>query len=686
MGIDHPLMGRFFAGSECNRGAAAQVAVLSEPFWKSQLGADPQILGKTIRLSDIPVAVVGIAPANAADLMFSGVFLPYTLEPQFDRSRDLLDSPDTPWLSIVGRLRPGFTRADAQAELSTIMSRQDRAYVERKISAFNRKTSLVLTNGSFIENPALHSVVLGLMALILGPLLLILLLACSNVTTLFLSRTIARSGEIAMRLALGVDRSRLACMLLVESLLIVCIGGVLSIILAYRVPLLIMNIANPGTNYAVLLHPDWRVFVFLAVLIAAATVISSLMPIRVAWSLDLVTALKGHERAVTVRSRTANGLIVVQIALSFVLICAAVLFGWIPNLIRSMNPGFEIHRTVAVPLDVNTAPDNRAKAMVFYRTLESKILAIPGVQSLTYASLQPFNQAPPSEIRLLGQAKGSGQPVTIDDVSNGFFSTFDIHALQGRLFLTTDVNSTGADPVAVISQVFAKQFWPGRNPLGEVIVMPDDRHLTVVAIVADTRSERFGVIDGPRLYTLRSPSDPGGNLYVRFTGSAKPVENAIRDTVKNMDPTQSIAPKTIWESLEAGAESITSLERIILVMASIALLMAVIGVYGILSFSVNQRRREFGIKMVLGANRASIFRSVVFRAIKTIAIGLMCGVGIAEPAMLLFDRMLGPLPHLLDLTVFGVSAVLLATVSLLAVSLPAARAMRTDPMRTLRTE
>ena len=149
--------------------------------------------------------------------------------------------------------------------------------------------------------------------------------------------------------------------------------------------------------------------------------------------------------------------------------------------------------------------------------------------------------------------------------------------MQGRLFFATDVSATRADSVAVISQAFAKQFWPSSDPLGKTIVMPDDRHLTVVGVVADTRSERFRVIDGPRIYTLRDPSEVGGNLYVRFAGSAKPLENAIRDTVKGMDPTLIVTPETMWESLEAGAESLTSLAKIILIMASIALLMAVTG-------------------------------------------------------------------------------------------------------------
>ena len=185
LGIDRPLMGRFFASDECASGTRAQVAVLSEPLWKNQFGADPRIVGKSIHLNGLPVTVIGVVPSDAANMLPGGVFLPYTLEPQLDRARNWLDSPDTPWLSMSGRLRPGLTRADAQAELTTIMSQQDRSYVQRKISAFNRRTSLVVFNGSEIENPAFHDLALGLLILILGPLALILVLACSNVATLF---------------------------------------------------------------------------------------------------------------------------------------------------------------------------------------------------------------------------------------------------------------------------------------------------------------------------------------------------------------------------------------------------------------------------------------------------------------------------------------------------------------------
>ncbi len=690
LGIDHPRMGRFFASGECNRGAGAQVAVLNEPLWKNQFDADPQIVGKTIQLNGVPVTVIGVAPSDAANLLLGGLFLPYTLAPQLDHSGDLLDGPDKPWLSMSGRLRPGFTRVDAQAELTAIMSQQDRAYVQRKVFAFNRKTFLVVTNGSEIENPAIHELAALMMMLMLGPLALILLLACSNVATLFLSRTIARRGEIAIRLALGVSRSRLAGMLLMESLLTVCIGGALSMVLAYRVPLMILNIMTRGqANFAARLGPDWRVFGYLAILMAAATVLSSLVPIHAAWKVDLLTALKGREGAATVRSRTTSGLIVTQIALGFVLVCAAVIFGRMPSVIRGVNPGFEIHQTLTIPLRVDTSENNRAKARVFYRALETKILALPGAQFVAYASLQPFNPSPPDEIRLPRQIKGTGRPASVDEVSDSFFSSFGIGVLRGRLFLSTDTTSTDAAPVAVVSRAFADEFWPGSDPIDQKVVMPDDRYLTIVGVVADTRSERFGRLDGPRLYTLRSPSALGGSLYVRFVGNAKPLENAIRKAVKSLDPVQTIAPQTIWESLEDQAESMTTMAQIILVVASIALLMAVTGVYCVLSFAVNQRTREFGIKMVLGASRAEIFRLVLLRAVKSIAVGLISGIALAEPAMLLLNRLLArsPFPlHRFDSAVFGISAVLLAAVSLIAMYIPASRAMRTDPMRTLRTE
>lgn len=689
-GIDHPLMGRLFNSGDCSRGSATRVAVLSEATWNSEFGGDSRILGEAIHLNGSPFQVIGIIPSDAANFLPGGIFVPYTNEPLIDRGRDLLNSPDRPWLSIVGRLQPGFSRADAQAELLTIMNQQDRAYVKRAITAFNRKSTIVLTNGSFIENPAIRDRVVAMMGLVLGPLTLILLLACCNVTMLFLSRTVTRRGEIAVRLALGAGRGQLARLLLAESLITALIGGTLSILLVYRIPLLIMNAVDPRqAQFVLLIRPDWSVFGYLAILVVATTIISSLMPIRAAWKLDLLTALKGRQSATTVRSRTTNGLIVVQIALGFVLVCAAVMFGRLPTMITRINPGFDIHHTMAVPITVDTSTANHASALTFYRTLESRILAIPGIQSLAYVSLVPFRQVPPTEIRLPGQIAGQGKPASVDEVSSGVFSTFGIALVKGRSFNSADPTSPGSDSVAVVSQAFAREFWPTDDPLGKSILTPDNRRLIVVGVAANTQSESFAVIDGPRLYTLRDPSALGGRLYLRFAGSPKPIENAIRDTVRALDRTQIIAPETIWESLEADAARMRSLAGIVLIMASIGLLMAVVGVYGVLSFAVNQRAREFGIKMVLGASRSTIFRSVTLHSIRSTIFGLFCGTALAEPAMWVLGRLESGSPFPLgglDLFVFEVSALLVTAVSLTATWLPALRATRADPMQALRTD
>ncbi len=195
-GVDRPLIGRFFGSADCGRGAAAQLAVLSEATWRTEFSADPRIVGETVHLNGSHFEVIGIVPSDSANFLPAGIFVPYTAEPLFEQGRDLLTSSDTPWLAVAGRLRAGFTRADALAELSAIMSQQDRAYAKRQVSAFNRKTALVLTNGSFIENPAIGNRVAAMMALVLGPLALILLLACCNVAMLFLSRTVTRRGKL----------------------------------------------------------------------------------------------------------------------------------------------------------------------------------------------------------------------------------------------------------------------------------------------------------------------------------------------------------------------------------------------------------------------------------------------------------------------------------------------------------
>jgi predicted permease len=689
-GIDRPMMGRFLLPSECNSGSSIHVAVLSEHFWRNFYSSDPQIVGKIIHINRQPMIVVGVASDRSANLLRGGIWIPYTLEPVFNHGNSVVHNPDINWLTVAGRLRPGYSREQATADLQTILRRRDRFYLEQKIFTLDRKTSVVLTNGSFIQNPAMQSVSIGLIGLIMGPLFLVLMLACTNVTMLFLSRSIVRRGEMAIRLALGAGRARLMRMLALESLLTSAIAGALSIYLAARVPALLLVSLDPdAAQIASTIRPDWTVFGYLAVLVLIATVASALAPLRESFRFDLVTALKGREGTATMRSRMTSALIVGQIAMSFVLLAAAVLFARLPSTITRIDPGFETRHVMTVPLEIDIPPYTKASAQTFYRTLETRILAIPGVQSLAYASISPFGSAPRDEVRFEKQTKGQGRAAAIDNVSVDFFSTFGVPLLRGRAFVRSDFSGSQNAPVAIVSRTFAKAFWGDHDPVGKVVVTPDERHLTVIGVAGDLRSEHFGMLDGPRLYTLRDPDSLRGQLFVRFRGDGTPVAASIEQILKTLDSSQVDTPSTIWDFLETNATEMRSLARIILFMAGIAVILAVTGVYAVLSFAINRRTREFGIQMMLGATRESIFRSVMTRGLRQIAIGLLFGVVLAIPAAWTFAGLTkrSTLPiHAFDISVYVISALILLLVSLCAMGLPAFRATRVDPMQALRSE
>ncbi|MGA2051363.1 MAG: ABC transporter permease [Terracidiphilus sp.] len=689
-GIDRPLMGRFFNADECTPGTPVRIVVLSEHFWRDNYSSDPHIVGTVIHISRQALTVIGIASDSSANLLAGDIWIPYALQPAFSHGNNAFQSPNWAWLTLTGRMRQGYSRADARAELETIIRQRDRFYLEQRIFTLDRRTYLVLTDGSFIHNPALQSVAMILMALIMGPLALVLLLACTNVTMLFLSRSVVRRGEIAIRLALGAGRRRLMRMLAFESFITAAAAGVVSIYLAARFPSLLFGFADPShANDAASIRPDWRVFGFLAVLVLIATAASALAPMRESFRFDLITALKGREGAATMRSRTTSVLIVVQLAMSFVLLAAAVLFARLPFMITRLDPGFETRQVMTVPFDLEAPQYTENSARVFISSLEARILEIPGVRSLAWESVAPFNVAPISEVRLDNQTKGQGRPASIDNVTADFFATFGISLMHGRSFRGADVSATGSAEVAIVSQAFAMTFWGNNDAVGKVVVTPDDRRLVVIGVARDTRSERFSILDGPKLYTLQNPQARDGQLFVRFSGSAAPVSASIEEIINSLDKSQEGTPSTIWDFLETNATSIRSLAKIILFMAGIAVVLAITGVYGVLTFAISQRTREFGIQMMLGATRQSIFRSVMTKGIRQIALGLLFGLALAMPAAWAFMRIMknGWLRiDTFDPSVYGISALILLVVSLLAMFLPAFRATRVDPIQALRNE
>ncbi|GGH08331.1 ABC transporter permease [Silvibacterium dinghuense] len=687
MGVGQPVMGRFFDASECAPGTSARVVVLGEPQWRAHFDADPHIVGRVIHINGQALTVIGIASADHTNHLPATIWAPYTLQPLFNHGNSSFTEP-WPWLTVVGRLHNGYTRNAAAAELQTILQSRDRLYNGNQSHLHTRRTSITATNGSFIDTPAVKTILFGMMVLILGPLSLVLLLACTNITMLFLSRVLMRRGELAVRLALGAGRARLMRMLAVESFLVATAAGLVSIFLAARLPNIIMGAIDPLERNALpAIHPDWRVFVYLGVLVFVATVASAIAPLAESFRLDLVTALKGREGSVTARSRSTSILIFAQIAMSFVLLAAAVLFLRLPSTITNIDPGFAMRSLMTVPLDVELPPYTQSSALNFYRTLNEHIARIPGVQSIAYTSVPLFESAPQQEIRTGRQARGQGRETGVDEVSANFFSTFGIPLLRGRAFAAQDVPAHGNTLVAVVTRSFAQAMWGDADPVGKIVVMADNRPLTIVGVVQDVRSERFGALDDPRVYTLRNADAIQGNLYARFVGDAAPIAESIRQAIRSLDPTQPDIPQSIEHFLEEDAVEIAASARVIMAMAAVAVVLAMTGLFAVLNFVVQRRTREFGIQVVLGASRGRIFRSVIGRGMVQIAAGLVGGVVLAAPAAWEFSRVTArsmvPI-HPFDPSIYLVSALVLAAVSLCAMSLPALRATRVDPMQSLR--
>jgi len=341
-----PVKGRLFLPEECSTPGSAPVAVITEALWRNRYSADPNIIGRSIHLDQRPYTIVGILDARMPTWMREDVWVPYTLQAEFWGGYDAFTQhPDYPWLFVAGRLKSGFSGANAQAELRSIQNQQDQLIP-------GRKTTLQVTNGSLLQDPDTRLLGLLIIPLVMGPMLLILLVACTNVTMLLLSRAAARRSEIAIRLTLGAGRGRLLRMLGTEGLIIAAAAGVISAYLASELPGFLWRFMLRESGYQAL-APDWRVFAYLAGVTLLAACIAGLAPARESLKVDLLTSLKGQQDAATVRSPMWSALIVAQMAMSFVLVAAGVAFTRIERYVTSADPGFETRQVFVEPLNVS---------------------------------------------------------------------------------------------------------------------------------------------------------------------------------------------------------------------------------------------------------------------------------------------------------------------------------------------
>ena len=664
-----PLQGRLFNGDECSPGGVSRVAIVSEEFVRSRFGGDANMAGRTIIFNRVPFTIIAVLPAGyAGRLRGPGIWIPWSAQPLFYDGRDFLHADAARWLTVEGRLRPGHSRSEAASELSVIAARQDKLEP-------GRKTTLIVTNGSLGEEPSMRGLVFWMASLVMGALLLILLIACTNVTVLQLSRAVERRREMGIRLALGAARGRLTRMLLTEILVLSAVATTLSLYVAYLSPGLFkkMLAATPDTP-VFQMQPDLRVFGYLCLAALASAAVAGLSPAGEALRVDLLGSMKAGEAAAGVgRNRKHGFLISAQVAMSMTLLVGAVLFVRAQQRMFSADPGFEVRQVLSVSL----------RKGVDATAVSDMIATIPRVKSVAMGS--PLGQGEfggdLEEVRTNGQRLGTGKQSRVNTVSGNYFETLRIGFLRGHTLRNASE--------AVVSQAFAQQFWPGKDPLGETATLSGGTALVVAGVTRDLQTEHVGMRDGPILYRWEGSGSSDDSLVVRFEGDSRDVAIQVREAVRRLDPDVSGVPKTLRNLMDENAERITSLVRMVGVLGLLALSLSALGIYGVIAFAVSRRTKELGIRMALGATRTIVMRSVFTVGFRPIAWGLAAGIVLAlavAQSLARFMR-LTPVPiDARDPVTFTVVAILLGAVAILAMLKPALRAAGLDPVRALRDE
>ena len=667
-GLRRLELGRFFLPSECIVSGSGGVAIVSDEIWRTQFEADPHIVGRAIHVGHTALTIVGVTPPH-----FSGrikginIWIPYALLSQFESE---------PGLTVEGRLNPGCSRANVQAELSVIAQLQDGLNL-------HRKTTLIVTDGSMIAEPHLR-MGMWVVASIMGALGLVSLISCINVSALLLSRAASRKREIAIRLALGAGRTRLLRMLMTESILLATLGGTIGVYLAWKLPGIIVGIIPMVNPPAYSLKPDWTVFAYLAAITFSAGCVSGAVPITETLRLDLANSLKGKPGLVVhaVRNwRTLDFLIAIQIAASLVLLTAAAICARAQYTMFAAGPGFETEHVIAV--GIGSTSDN----WMLRRTLEERLGHIPGVLSICFAQFPPFEREDVTDARLAGQPKGSGRMISMNSVSTKFFQTLDIPIVRGRSFSDGDVASDHPASIAVVSEAFARSFWPGEDPVGKVVEAPD--RLQVVGVSRDLRSARYGELDGPQLFRLQNPNGASGSLLVRFQGQSGGIDNKIAEIIRGAGADENSRPMTLSSMMALAASGFWAIAEMILFLGVAAVGLALIGVYGVATFATSQRTKEFGIRMALGAERADIMQLVLWSGARTICFGLLTGLCLAVGVSNGLAKLMKAAPFALntdDPQIYFLVCFLLILASLAAMLTPALRAMRLNPVHSLREE
>jgi len=685
-----PALGRFFTPDDDRAPGAHPVAVITYDCWQKRFAGDAQVIGKTVIVNGRNFTIIGVAPQGfyGSEIAYRPeIWFPAMMQEQIE-GWSALETRGNSTFFAQGRLKPGVTMSQAEAELKAIA-----AQLAREFPNENEGMTVTLSPagllGAWIRGP-----IIGYAGVLMAVVGLVLLLACTNLANLLLARGAERRKEIAVRLAIGAGRRRLVRQLLTESTLVSTLGGGLGLLLAYWLVEAMMALKPPiDVALSTELYIDRRVLLFTLVISVLTGVIFGLLPALQSTKPDLAPALKdeislGGYR----RSWLRNGLVVSQVSLSLLLlICAGLTLRGLQRA-QSLDPGFTPRQALEISFDLGLQGYDGPRSQEFKRRLLERVRALPGVQ---YAGLSDFvplnlsvNSINPIYVEGQPEQRGANVPTAMAArATSGFLSALGTRLIQGRDF--TEQDGESKQDVAVVNETFTRRFWPGQSALGKRFSYAGSAGpwIEVVGVIQDGKYFSLSEEATPFVYTnVRPGSGGGGILVARTTGEPQSAMAAIRREFQQLDATLPLYNvRTMVEHMAIPLFPARVAATLLGGFGSLALALAAIGIFGVMAYAVTQRTREIGIRMALGAQAGGIFKLVVGQGLKLTALGMGIGLACAFAGTRLMSGLLYGVSALDVVTFAGVS-LLLALVALLACYIPARRAMKVDPMVALRCE
>ncbi len=711
-----PGLGRLIASSDDVTPGGHPVLVLGHAFWRSRFAGDPGVVGRELLVNGHRFTVIGVAPEGFHGSQLGvehGLYIPMMMQAVVRPPRagysgemdpDLLRTRNSRWLTGLGRLQPGTTAEQAASALTSLAVG---LFPPRPAGAPPIQIATVPVDvGDASTRAQLRSAATLLMAVVAA----VLLLACANVANLMLSHAAARRREIALRLALGAGRGRVVRQLLTESVLLACLGAFGGLLLTWWTLAAFRASAPPPGALPITIQAsvDFRVLAFTLVLAVLAGIVFGLAPGLTATGGALVPALKDESFVPDARARRfdlRNALVVAQVSLSLLLLVTAGLF--LRNLreLQAIGPGFDVERLLSAQLPVNLLRYTQDQGRAFYRSVVERVEALPGVESASVARVALLGGGsrvgsihvegrPGRPDRFQSEGGGAAAPgrdaVSSNVIGPGYFATLGVPLVAGRDFDPRDVRE--APPVAVVNESFCRLHFADRqrrDVLGQRVSLngPEGPWREIVGVVGDSKYRSLTEPPTPVAYLpLSQQHETGVVLYVRTRTTPASLLAAVRREVQSLEPNLPLPElRTVAETVSSSLYAARMGSRLLAAFGGLALLLAAIGVYGVISFGVAQRTREIGVRMALGAGSSDVQGLVLRRGLRLVALGVVVGLALAVAAGRFLESFLYGV-HGNDPLTFAAVAVVLGAVAFLACLLPARRAMKLDPLAALRQQ